>query len=145
MELPGTHALEKEYDQAVAFETHRKNVNDAKMRAVHQVRLALCWVFLCLCNYKKKGVSPPSHRVHACTCTRARTRNTRTQRTRTAQVILAAAGRSLAGPLRTGRSSTQKVPTYDEFEQMVKGADLKPLDKTDKGKTTLLEGLRPKV
>ena len=44
MELPGTHALEKEYDQAVAFETHRKNVNDAKMRAVHQVRLALCWV-----------------------------------------------------------------------------------------------------
>ena len=67
MELPGTHALEKEYDQAVAFETHRKNVNDAKMRAVHQVRLALCWVFLCLCNYKKKGrvpSLPPRARVH---------------------------------------------------------------------------------
>lgn len=72
MELPGSHPLEREYDQAVVFETHKKNVNDAKMRAVHQ-----------------------------------------------------------------------KVPSYEEFEQMVLGADLKPLAKGDRGKTTLLEGLRP--
>lgn len=39
------------------------------------------------------------------------------------------------------RAVAQKVPTYDDFHQMVLGADLKPMEKKDKGKVSMFEGL----
>lgn len=39
------------------------------------------------------------------------------------------------------RAVSQKVPTYDDFHQMVLGADLKPMEKKDKGKISMFEGL----
>ena len=35
----------------------------------------------------------------------------------------------------------QRVPTYDDFHQMVLGADLKPMEKRNKGKVSMFEGL----
>jgi len=67
---PNNESLEEEFTRAVQIEEHRKNVNDAKLRAV-----------------------------------------------------------------------SQRVPTYDDFHQMVLGADLKPMAKKDRGKVSLLEGL----
>jgi len=67
---PNNESLEEEFTRAVQIEEHRKNVNDAKLRAV-----------------------------------------------------------------------SQRVPTYDDFHQMVLGADLKPMAKKDRGKASLLEGL----
>ena len=39
------------------------------------------------------------------------------------------------------RAVGQKVPTYEDFHQMVLGADLKPMEKKDKGKVSMFEGL----
>ena len=39
------------------------------------------------------------------------------------------------------RAVSQQVPTYDDFHQMVLGADLKPMEKKDKGKISMFEGL----
>lgn len=39
------------------------------------------------------------------------------------------------------RAVAQRVPTYDDFHQMVLGADLKPMAKKDRGKVSLIEGL----
>ena len=33
------------------------------------------------------------------------------------------------------------MPTYDDFHQMVLGADLKPMEKRNKGKVSMFEGL----
>lgn len=68
---PNNESLEAEFERAVQIEEHKKNVNDAKLRAV-----------------------------------------------------------------------AQRVPTYDDFHQMVLGADLKPMAKKDRGKVSLLEGIR---
>ena len=39
------------------------------------------------------------------------------------------------------RAVDQRVPTYDDFHQMVLGADLKPMEKRNKGKVSMFEGL----
>ena len=39
------------------------------------------------------------------------------------------------------RAVAQRVPDYEGFHQMVLGADLKPMEKKDKGKTSMFEGL----
>ena len=40
------------------------------------------------------------------------------------------------------RAVAQRVPDYEGFHQMVLGADLKPMEKKDKGHTSMFEGLQ---